>query len=399
MVSTSIDPRLQTQFRHDISEQDNTPGKVDAEEARELVNTAVIVDDESFKSKCCGLIKSGGKKGRKDLRRLVDTHADRFEPTGRDQIEHFLRTGKIPPPPEVVVPFGGERLMFEWRCAKPTWHAPWWPMKERVGSGGDPRVNLFASNGPLEKYDTAFGHSSRAYELRHNKKSFSSGKKFDWWGHCNNASEVACLLREPRRSVNLGGVTFTPRDIKGLLCKVSSSLSERTDFEGRRYRGPSGNPDDPTPSVFLEKILRAWGDTDNPIPFALDIDREEQVWNYPYDQGKIYQSKTAPEGFDESRLPSGGELTFYRAELNGTGFARQARNYQFWIQTDQHGTVLKGGWIKGDDPHISPDFGWRPNPNGDGDFTREENWPEAPDGQNNPHVLPRDVYKLYMASI
>ena len=63
----------------------------------------------------------------------------------------------------------------------------------------------------------------------------STSSDADWAGHCNNASEVAALLKEPKYAVTYNGVTFSPKEIAGLLVKVSSSLSQRVDFEGRRY--------------------------------------------------------------------------------------------------------------------------------------------------------------------
>jgi len=197
----------------------------------------------------------------------------------------------------------------------------------------------------------------------------------------------------------MNGVTFTPHDIAGLLVKVSDSLADRVDFRGERYNGPSDDPNDPTPADFMQYILKEWGfEGSSPIPFVLDIDRTEQVWNYPYDQGKVYESEKAPEGVDVSGVPSsGGKVKYYRAEMKGTGFDEQARNYQFWMQYDSNGMVKKSGWLVGDDEKISPDFGWRPHPRGD--LSKAEAWKTDTQKQNNPHVLAENVYKIYMASI
>ncbi|MEE2959524.1 MAG: hypothetical protein VYA34_02185 [Myxococcota bacterium] len=127
--------------------------------------------------------------------------------------------------------------------------------------GTDPINNLFATGGALDKYDQVFGTERREYELTKNFRSYDSDSPdANWAGHCNNASEVACMLEEPKFGVEYKGVKFTRNDIAALLVKVSPSLRARNvDFEGRRYNGITDNPDEPKPHVFLEKVLKGWG--------------------------------------------------------------------------------------------------------------------------------------------
>lgn len=109
MVNLNIDPRLQAQFDQNIGTNDNTPGEVDAKEARALIDMALEVNKDSITSGgCCGLSKSGGTKGQKDLELLLDTYTDKFESIGREQIKIFVATGKIVDPRDIVVPFGNK---------------------------------------------------------------------------------------------------------------------------------------------------------------------------------------------------------------------------------------------------------------------------------------------------
>ena len=272
-------------------------------------------------------------------------------------------------------------------------------MKESKPGGGDRINNLFAPGGALDKYDQVFGTKSREYELANNFRAYDSdASDANWSGHCNNASEIAAMLDRPKKTVTYKGVTFSPNDIAGLLVKVSGSLRSSVDFVGRRYNNDGDDKTDPKPHVFLNQVLRAWGtEAENPIPFVLDIDRKAQVWNYPYDQGKIIESAVAPEGVDVGELPEGGQITFYTAELKGSTFDAQARTYQFWIQYSDDGAVMKSAWIEGDDAKVNPDFAWRPHPVGD--LSDKANWVTKTHRQNNPKVNAADVYEIYSRSL
>ena len=193
-------------------------------------------------------------------------------------------------------------------------------------------------------------------------------------------------------------MTDAANDIAGLLVKVSSSLASRFDFEGNRYNRESDDIRDPKPHDFLEKVIKAWGsESSNPIPFVLDIDRAEAVWNYPYDQGKVWELSGAPDEFDTSDLPSDGRVAFFAAELKGTGFEEQARLYQFWIQYDDNGEVLESGWVEGRDAKINPDFAWRPRPVGD--LSDKANWVTNARRQSNPEVKAEEVFEIYARSL
>lgn len=209
-----------------------------------------------------------------------------------------------------VGPYG--KVILDFQARHKTFAFHWFPMKE-TKPGGDPINNLYAPGGCLEKHDLCTGKRSRQHEIAANRKPYESGKEFDWWGHCNNASEGACIFQQPKHSVVRKAkdgtkVEYTTNDIQGLLVKVSPSLIDRVDFKGQRYDSKiRDNPNDPAPEVFL-KVLKEW--SADGMPFVLDIDPTEQVWNYPYDKAKVQESDKAPQGFDASGLPQDGSVKY-----------------------------------------------------------------------------------------
>jgi len=378
-----MDDRLVNNYLRFTSDQDNTPGVVDREEALELIGYANAINRDNQL-----LLVVPNPVGSEGLDALLTNTPATFTRAATTDISDFI--ARIPLQTKVL----------EWKSPKETWHCHWFPMKETSPNGGDPINNLYAPGGVLEKYDTAFDAKSREYELKTNFRAHDSTKSdADWAGHCNNASEVACMLEEPLYPVTFNGVTFSPKDVAGLLVKVSRSLADRVDFEGRRYNGRfADDPSDPKPHVFMEKILKGWGsEASSPKPFVLDIDRKEQVWNYPFDQGMVVNLGGAPKNFPVALLPKGGRISFYEANLRGTTFDEQAQTYQFWIQHDANGNALKSDWIEGAGSSVNPDFAWRPHARGD--LSKKDNWIQNTHKQGNPLVYGGNVYEIYVRSI
>jgi hypothetical protein len=294
----------------------------------------------------------------------------------------------------VVGAHGKEIINFQ--AAKATWGCHWFPLQESK-VGGDHINNLYAVGGCLDKLDALTGGSARQYEFEHNRKPFGSGQQYSWWGHCNNASEAACILRAPQHDVVMKGangneVRFTKNDIQGLLVKVAPSLVNGVDFKGERYNGTRDNPQDPKPELFLQ-VMKEW--TKDGLPFVLDIDNREQVWNFPYDKVKIYESDRAPQGFSGS-IEGEGTVTYYHIEMAGTGFDKKARIYECYIQKNSSGAVVSSAWIKTGNTHNNPDFMWRPHPVGD--ITDKSVW-KLKSKPSNPQVDPQVVYDIYMKSL
>ena len=398
-----IDPTMLAEYQRDVApDETGSPGKVDRKEVERLIATAGDLNKQS--TKCCGLFGKG-HAGDKSLEGLIAQFGQTFESEAKSVAQFWLKKHRLPTINDPSLrdpehPFG--KMIFDWKCEHETWHCHWFPWKATNPHGGDPQNNLYAPGGALQKYDRAFGRQSQNYELMHNAKPFDSGPQFAWFGECNHAAELTATLSRPLHGVNFNGQHFNVQDICGLLVKVIPSLISKVDYEGERYNGPRDDADDPSPQVFYEKVLLPWCKNDpHPVPFVMDITRTEQVWNYPYDQGRVFESKLPPPDVDPQSLlgvPDDKEVRFYRSELSGTGYPEQARHYEFWLQWDsEHKKITNSGWLAGSDEKINPDFAWKPHakPN----LMDRATWKTVLSEQNNPHVKAEDVYEIYMASL
>ncbi len=203
----------------------------------------------------------------------------------------LLASSILRPPtaPVGLAPFAARRNV---------WTTTYWPM---AGSGdGDPRSNLWAKGGALDKVDQllkARGEDTGA--LEHEKRpslgwladaptgywvpasrvletdfertsgvdidgdgklsadvkhdfldttgSFRTDGKHDgvlnvgWWGSCDKVALAGMLFGDPAKSVTIDGVTFTPQDIRGLLTVIADSQAQGIDFVGHRT---NGSPDE-----------------------------------------------------------------------------------------------------------------------------------------------------------
>lgn len=407
-MNGQVNPRLVMAFERDI----RAHGCVNADDARELVRIAEQLNAES--SGCCSV----GNKGFKHLRRLLDNAGDRFDDRALAIVNGWGLTGRTPPimipvtpddhnPLDPNSPVEGPgrindparvlgKVILDYQAEKKTHHVHWYP-QTATRPGGDPINNLYARGGILAKYGAIFGGDARGYELDHAAVLNADPTKA-WWGKCDKASQVSCILPPPAHEATLNGVTCSPEEIKGMLVCVVDSLVGEIDFIGHRYNGEDDDPEDPRPSVFLDGLKEWKTNNGGPaIPFNADLDRNGPVWNYAYDGVKVYESDVVPPGFNTSTLPHGGKIKYYHAKLTSTGYPDQARDYQFWIQYDNAGEVKKDGWIQGQDPKISPDFLWRPHPAGD--LRDPATWVTKPRKQSNPRILAENVFKLYQLSM
>jgi hypothetical protein len=276
------------------------------------------------------------------------------------------------------------------------WH--WFPMQE-TRTGGDPLNNLYAPGGCLDKVDKITGSNARQYEYDHNRKAKDAGKQYAWWGHSDNAAEAACILSEPKKSVVMkamdgSDIKFSTNDIQGLLVLVSSSLVSHVDLKGERSDSALGRSDDAISPDYFINILKKW--SADRLPFVLDIDPGYQVWNYPYDQVRISESKVPPAEFDTAQGSDDGSLTYYHIEMAGTGYDDKRRVYECFVQHGKDGRVVSSGWIKTPKTHAPPDFMWRPHPIAG--LNERENW-TLRGYPTNRRIDPKVIYDIYMKSI
>lgn len=272
-------------------------------------------------------------------------------------------------------------VLLDWKASKKTWNCHWFPL---APSNGDPeKINLYAPGGALDKYDRATGASARAYEAQHNSVTTRS-RNAGWAGHCNNASQIACLLPEPKHAVQYRGQVFTPTDIAGLLVSVSDNLlAGAVDFCGKRSFGWWSRDNDPSPDKTLDQI-REWAPDGQ--PFAADTALGREVWNYAYDSVKV----------TEQRSDRGRTLTF---EVKSNGYPEEN---QLWIGQEvsrRWHSGTKTVWVS----EQAPDFLWRPHLKaGASEALRtgvdtEGAWRGA--SSLNPHVRLEHVFQIYRASL
>ena len=311
---------------------------------------------------------------------------------------------------------------------KKVWTSTYWPYANHSEeAGGNPEENLWADDGCLDKFDAVLTKrkkkvGAKTHELvpalnylaspsrksgyyipkptvRENNAEITTGVDFtgdgklrrgvkrdfldsfegfgsngktdgkldvSWWGSCDAVALAGMLFEEPKKSVTIDGVTFSPQDIKGLLVLTASSQAGRDNFVGERYNGApdevvlvggdviqgtiknfsledfrSGSfkrfddsflyKDDIAKSVVLkepngkrrkivpskvEAIVREDMKSLSPAlfhktvktwlrqnrPFAMDHDPGPHVWNDNFDGATIKKSKKAPRGVKVSKL-------------------------------------------------------------------------------------------------
>lgn len=137
------------------------------------------------------------------------------------------------------------------------------------------------------KLDTATEHEV----MKHGNGQFGIG---DWWGHCNAWSAAAIMEPEPVREVTVGGVTFTPADLKALLTEAwmecqSSFYGARNEWDGDEEARVKADFKDVTPAAFHIHLADQIGNKDK--SFVIDRYTGSQVWNQPL---KAYRSFIEP---------------------------------------------------------------------------------------------------------
>jgi len=287
-------------------------------------------------------------------------------------------------------------LIVDVEAKQKVWPAWWFPATD-VGPGGpDGQRNMAGPGGVCQTYDRAFGKSSQAEELRVFRFGYGERERTGWFGHCDKAAMVAATMPRPINAVTHNGEVFEPDlHITGLLEEVVDSMCVVTAFHGKRYNGPSDDPNDIGPAEFLQVLLE-WQDSGAEFPIILDKSPEEQVWNQSYDFGKVWESDLPMAGMP-SNVPYGAGIKFYQFELRATGNDGVKRFLQAWVQRDFQGNVRRQGWIVGTGQDRNPDFVWQVKPVGD--LSKLQTWNRLPSAtQHNKQIMPYDVGRIYLAS-
>lgn len=288
------------------------------------------------------------------------------------------------------------KKIVDWESPHRIYYAGRWPIKtlsvDYYGEPNDPS-NLFAKDGILAKYDRVFKKNTREYELANNAQPFDAWHTIDW-SHATSALSVACLFKEPMKSVRVGDQEFSPWEIKGLLCKVVDDLLGETDYIGERLESDDSNGI--TASDFIERITEHWCSKDKPArPFVLDFFDNKKISMHAYDQVRVFESDFPPPGFDRDSVPNNAK--FYRVELRGDDVPREAQTLQCWIARGLTSEKPKSGWILDERSLQRPEFAWRPCAKGALHDART--WTSIERARSNPEIVLKDVFEVYIQSI
>ena len=384
----------------------------------------------------------------------------------------------------------------------------YWPMVPFKTKNGHPDHNLWADGGCLEKYDlwltNKYHIDSKSKELEKNpffnwiinKESgyyipqknilstnfentsgvnINRNGKLDenivfelsnigildkskieswWWGSCDLTAKASQMFEEPKYQVIDSGVTFTPKDIKGLLTIISKVCCINYKKQYHRYRDKkdtiikkngdiiSGNlinfnikqvNDDniiynrgfdiiknigfkvfvklkknESITIYPDEIDIIKRETSNDItasdfhttiitwinkPFAMDIDKGPEVWNYTYGKVNIIEIEEKYYLPLENKLYSNfikhnsflNKFRVLNAELLKSD--NETDIYRYWIIIGPFNNILESGWIS----ENRPDFIWRCELN--------PHWEKIDYNKRNKYVIPIYVKDLYYKSI
>jgi hypothetical protein len=146
------------------------------------------------------------------------------------------------------------------------WSGWWWPAGDSVGP------TLFASDGPLDKYDrymAATGSDNPGTRAWERQELYVPGVA--WAGHCNGFAAAALLEPEPAEPVTVLGITFSVADLKGLLVDYHFGDAAAWSF------GADGQLN---PADFHRMLLTWLGETNHGFVLTYDMGNGE-VWSYP----------------------------------------------------------------------------------------------------------------------
>ena len=219
----------------------------------------------------------------------------------------------------------GPKELLKWTAVQPLFKYHWWPMRE---SNKPYYNNLYCDNGGLDKYDRLFDTNSIKYQKENYfRKCDSTKSDTGWAGFCDKATTLTCLYEYPKYNVkvkyNEQIVNFFPFDIEMLMIIACDNATKKnmSIFLGNRNNSKNDNKSEPNPSDLLHilKIICSINE-----PFAMDIDQEIAVWNYPYNQVKITSHSKCPLPHTK---PTDGETIYLNFIINSTSYPEKINVY------------------------------------------------------------------------
>lgn len=271
--------------------------------------------------------------------------------------------------------------------SKSTWVSESWNYKDEGIAGVKRQGDL----SPSEKYDKVFNQGTQATDWERINHGTNHGTRpvADWWGHCNGAAASVVLAREPKKSVVVDGVTFSPWDIKALMAEAfynakTTLVGLRCNETGVLYRDPNGRVlsgpcrdlNAGSFHVVVTNLLGTLGK--HPI---VDLDSSNQVWNAPITSYKIsdrtLQAREANKLISDNVVssdeyafnPAAIKLVKVYLETKYIYHGEKSRVFEYIVELDSTDRIIGGEWI-GDSKKRHPDFVW---------------YPESP-ASANPHI-------------
>jgi hypothetical protein len=154
-------------------------------------------------------------------------------------------------------------------AARKPWSGWWWPATSAVGG-----PHLFDSNGPLAKYDLYVARNGqddpRTLEWEQTQLWLD---QLAWAGHCNGWAAAALLEDEPTEPREIGPLTFTVGDQKGLLAAYHFA-----DAAAWLY---GGDDDELAPLDFHRRLVDWLGIGRKGFILTFRPFQDDEVWSYP----------------------------------------------------------------------------------------------------------------------
>jgi len=179
------------------------------------------------------------------------------------------------------------------------WSGHWYPHnKSEILQGEDfnyfwKPVNIQGS--PLWKYDQ-YVLKTRGFNPKSWKKEKDFLKLYEksvhWSGLCDAWAFASIFSKEPKRSIQKNGITFTVRDQKALLLKIFEQRNYPNHLNvGQKNDGSyKANYLDLYPEQILKIVQRQL--FERKLPFIFDHDAGIEVWNEPVFAAKLIVKET-----------------------------------------------------------------------------------------------------------
>lgn len=285
-----------------------------------------------------------------------------------------------------------------------------WKFADLPSQGGVPKDRIPYSGfiyldkqggtaGVLRKYDVAinndhslpatgweYSDTAAAYErtrvirtgglFRGGSRVVRVGGVNHWYGHCNGWSAAAIRHAEPQNSVTVGGVEFTPADIKGLLAEAYMYNEHELLAGFESFLNPGT----------LHAILANWlGRGSHAI--VMDADPGKEKWNYPIYGFASSHVQRSPRTIEVRTNIRYAKDTDDR-EHNRSPRLHKQKSFHYMLELNGEGEIV-GGYYYNDSERI--DFVWVPlDPKQSGEEGNE---------RGNPHIDVAQVMEIWRQSV